>query len=370
MGNVRQMFQILEILAITVLCILPVIAFVFAYINLKRRFIRKIEYKRYFTSQGAFEGEEVAMVEEITNRSSFPLFKIEVEMLIPSGLLMEGASEADTEEFVSCFYLKGHTTIRRTHKVKCVRRGCYELESGGILYAREMVYLNSYAKLFVYPRPLFVEEKNRLEQFLQNQDITSRPLVRDLFTFSGIRDYEKGDSFHSINFKATARYGELKVNNTDYLAGKRQMVYVNFQASTKHVTGEKYRLYLERALCYAAYLIDKAVSQGYEVGFAANSRMVNGDNFVRYPMSRGGWNYEEILKELACIRMGQGNSLASLLEYDIADNLNHTEIYVMTIYTDERVEEKLKILEQMDNAVNVIWLPEIEEFREDEEKGR
>lgn len=362
MGNAEQMFRILETAAFVVMCMLPVLGLFVVYIFLKRKVLRKIEYKRYFTSPGVFEGEEVLLVEEITNRTLLPLFRVEVETLIPNGLFLEGMEKSG--EYVSPFYLKGHMTIRRTHKVTCLKRGCFELESGGILFAREMVYLSSYARLFVYPKTLFVEEKNRLELFLQNQDVSSRPLVRDLFNFSGIRDYERGDSFHSINFKASARYGQLKVNNTEYLAGKRQMIYVNFQPSADGMGVEAYQTYMEHALCYAAYLIDKAVSQGYEVGFAANSRMVNGDNFVRYPMSRGGWNYEEILKELASIRMGQGNSLASLLEYDIREQLNHTELYVMTIYTDERMEEKLRILEQMDNCINLIWLTEIEEVRE------
>lgn len=364
MEAVRQMFQILAVVAVVALCVLPIIVLLLIYVYLKRKMLQKIEYRRYFTSPGVFEGEEVSLVEEITNRCPLPLFFVEVETLIPDGLRLEDMEEGDTGEYISPFYLKGHMTIRRTHKVKCLKRGCFELESAGILFAWEMVYLDSYARLFVYPKTLFVEEKNRLELFLQNQDQSNRPLVRDLFTFSGIRDYEKGDSFHSINFKATARYGQLKVNNTDYLAGKRQMIYVNFQSSSDGMGVEAYRTYMERALCYSAYLIDKAVSQGYEVGFAANSRMVNGDNYVRYPMSRGGWNYEEILKELASIRMGRGNSLASLLEYDIKEQLSHTELYVMTIYTDERMEEKLKILEQMDNCVNLIWLTEIEEVRE------
>lgn len=363
MENVRLIFQILEVAAIVGLCLLPILALLLVYIYLKRKILKRIEYRRYFTSPGVFEGEEVLLIEEITNRSPLPLFRVEVETLIPEGLHLEGMVSG-TGEYVSPFYLKSHMKIRRTHKVKCLKRGYFELESGGILFARDMIYLNSHAELFVYPKTLFVEEKNRLELFLQNQDQSNRPLVRDLFSFSGIRDYERGDSFHSINFKATARYGQIKVNNTDFLAGKRQMIYVNFQSSADGMGVEAYRTYMERALCYSAYLIDKAVSQGYEVGFAANSRMVNGDNYVRYPMSRGGWNYEEILKELASIRMGRGNSLASLLEYDIKEQLNHTELYVMTIYTDERMEEKLKILEQMDNCVNIIWLTEIEEVRE------
>ncbi len=363
MENVRQLFHVLEILAFALLCVLPVLAVFFLYIFLKRKLLKKVEYKRYFTSSGAFEGEEVSLVEEITNRSPLPLFKVEVESLIPNGLRMEGFTGEENQPFISPFYLGAHTTIRRTHKMKCLRRGCYQLESGGILYAREMVYLNSPAQLFVYPKILPVEEKNQLEIYLQNQDRSQRPLVRDLFSFSGIRDYEKGDSFHSINFKATARYGQVKVNNTDFLAGKRQMIYVNFQPSADGMTVEAYREYMERALSYSAYLLDKGINQGYEVGFTANSRMVNGDNFVRYPMSRGGWNYEEILKELASIRMGQGNSLASLLELDIKECLTHTELYVMTIYMDSRMEEKLKILEQMENKVNVIWLPQIEEVK-------
>lgn len=361
--NMRQVFQTLEAIAFVILCLLPVLAVILAYICIKRKLLRKIEYRRFFSCQGAFQGEEVALVEEITNRSALPLFRVNVEFLVPTGLKVLGMeeSEEDGQEMVSSFYLKAHTTIKRTYKVSCEKRGFYQLESAGILYAREMVYLDSKAELYVYPLILPVEETNQLELFLQNQDLSRKPLVRDLFSFSGIRDYEKGDSFHSINFKATARYGTLKVNNTDYLAGKRQMIYVNFQMPTKPEISKDYRHYMEKALSYSAYLLDKATMQGYQVGFAANSRMVNGDNFVRYPMSRGGWNYQEILKELASIRMSQGNSLASILEFDIKENLNHTEIYVMTIVMDERAQEKLDVLEQMDNCINIIYLPMIEE---------
>lgn len=364
--NMRQVFRLLEGIAFVILCILPVIAIILAYIYIKRKLLRRIEYRRYFTCKGAFQGEEVSLVEEITNRSALPLFRVNVEFLIPTGLRvlgMEGDAEngEQGQEMVSSFYLRAHTTIRRTYKIVCEKRGYYQLESAGILFAREMVYLDSKANLFVYPLILPVQETNQLELFLQNQDVSRKPLVRDLFSFSGIRDYEKGDSFHSINFKATARYGSLKVNNTDFLAGKRQMIYVNFQMPTEPEANRAYGYYMEKALSYSAYLLDKATIQGYQVGFAANSRMVNGDNFVRYPMSRGGWNYEEILKELASIRLTQGNSLASILAFDIKENLNHTEIYVMTIVMDERAQEKLDILEQMDNSINIIYLPMVEE---------
>lgn len=362
--NMRQLFQLLEIFAIVILAILPVLAVVFVYIAIKRKLLKKIEYRRYFSCPGAFQGEEISLVEEITNRSGIPLFRVNVEFLMPEGLLLLDGEENEIEEnqeIVSSFFLKAHTTIRRTYKVVCEKRGFYQLESAGILYAREMVYLDSKATVYVYPLILPVEETNRLELFLQNQDASRKPLVKDLFSFSGIRDYEKGDSFHSINFKATARYGSLKVNNTDFLAGKRQMIYVNFQPSSNAEISKNYRHYMEKALSYSAYLLDNATFQGYQIGFAANSRMVNGDNYVRYPMSRGGFNYEEILKELASIRMSQGNSLASVLEFDIRENLNHTEIYVMTIVLDERAKEKLDILEQMDNCVNIIYLPVLEE---------
>jgi len=188
------------------------------------------------------------------------------------------------------------------------------------------------AKLFVYPRALPLEESNPMENEMQNLAQTSKRLYQDPFSFSGVREYRPGDAFRSINYKATAKTGALKVNERDYFSSRSFMVYIDFQVPTypKTLPAQQYSLMMEKSLSYAADMVSKSINQGYSVGFAANCKKQLGrENHIRYPMRRGQEHYTEMLQEMASIRVSEGCSFLWLLQQDI-DDLWNVDVVIMT----------------------------------------
>lgn len=332
--------------------------------KVQKNISENIIYRRYFSAEGLFAGEDAYLIEEVTNRTFFPLRNLKIESYVRPELKLEGypTQENEMQDFVSVFNLMPRTTIKRRHRFKCMERGCYELESAVVWFKKDKVSIDSKARFLVYPRQFTIEMQDSLEFYLQSTDNSPHPLIRDPFSFSGIRTYQHGDPFHSINFKATARQGYLCVNNTDFLTGKQLVLAINFQMQNNGGGHDVYKEYMELALSAAAYLLDVALVKGYRAGFAANCRMVNGDRQIIYPISGGDVHFEELLQEIAQIKLARGNSFESVLEKLIEQGITNTEFYVFTLYTDDGMDEKLKTIEYMGNVINYINIQDISEM--------
>lgn len=323
--------------------------------------VKRLRYRRYFSQEGAFEGQEIFLYEELSNHSLFPMFQICVESYVTSKIRLEGVeSDEEIQHFVSRFsVVLPFTRIKRCHKAKCRKRGFYKLETAKVEFAGMDVYLESEAQLYIYPKEISLEEENRMNQYLQYSDASLLPVMEDVFSFAGVREYRNTDAFRRINYKATARRGELMVNQFDYMMGRRVMIYVNFQMQDSYMALERFEEMMERALSYASFLFVQSIRQGNQAGFRANSQMVNGDMYVRFPMSGGQLHYVEVLKEMALIRPVYGNSFASVVEMDIREYMTQTECYFITSYVDEAVERNIEVLTMLNNAVHLVMLGDI-----------
>lgn len=357
-------FQLFDLLLPLLPRLFPIVFLVFLYFLGKYYTLKHITYERHFSYNGVFEGEDIELIEEVTNHSFLPVFHIDIESLIPADLHFYGLASQDNftvRSFISRFTLLPFTTVRRTHRARCLKRGTFQLETAQIIFFRKVFVLPSKTTLCVYPRQLTFTQAHHLDCYLSSMEPSRVPLFADAFSFSGVREYMPGDSLHSINHKASARFGQnLYVNRQEFITGRRQMLYQNFETTSEFST-EDYRQYMEVALSYCVYLLSQACSAGFETGFAANCRLFHGEKFLRYPVGAGqhSGQYEEILHAMADVTISRGQSIASLLSMDIANQLTNTEILLFTLTMDERCEEALRRLELLGNQVHVIWLDKI-----------
>jgi len=194
-------------------------------------------------------------------------------------------------------------------------------------------------------------ESKTVENLQQNMALSNRRLLQDPFSFAGVRDYRPGDAFRSINYKATAKTGALKVNERDYFSGRNFMVYIDF-----HAQGEEgYEEMMEKSLSHAADMVWKSVKDGYNVGFAANcKRLLGRENHVRYPLRRGEEHYKEMLQEMATIRISEGCSFLWLLQQDL-DDLWNTDIYIMSanVFTGSAFDNITAALRSRGNSLYI-----------------
>lgn len=325
--------------------------------------IRQLRYRRYFSQEAVFAGEHLKLIEEISNHFIFPMISVDVESYVVSELKLPGCRSADqdVQHFVSHYrIIWPFTAIRRSYECIACKRGFYQLESAKVLFAGEDIFLDSCAGLYVYPPVLPLEEQETVNRFLQYNQYSLLSAIPDRFSFAGIREYRSSDSFHMINFKATAKRDEWMVNDTDFLLGKQMMIYLNFQSEGLRYSLETFTGILEKALSFVSFLFSQAMDAGYRFGFAANCRMTDGAYYLWHPLGTGQIQYQEILKEMAMVRPIYGNSFRSVLGMDIEAGMNRTEVIVLTAYMDDGIAEVLEMMKRMGNSVRIVMLEQME----------
>ena len=361
------------IVGFSLLIILAIL--VFLYLKLREKLMSKIVYRRVFSDVGAYEGETVTLIETIYNPNPLPVFFINIEGYIYNGIPME-EYEVDPKKgmqyYVSRFHLMPFMQIRRRHVIRCAKRGYYKLETVDIYYNRKVRYIEAPADIYVYPKILPITEPAQPTSSRQGECFTRRWLIRDPFSFNGVRDYHFGDPFNTINFKATARSGNffnlsaLKVNNRDFCSNRTFMVYLNFQTNAdEQITTRSYEAMMEQGLSFAAALTREAAYNGYRTGFAANCCTVTGEDHIRFPIKSGEQHLEEILKEMAKVRSRVGISFYSMLETDVADGISDTEIYIITPMVNEQLDEQAAHFRRFGNSVSVLKLEDELKAEED-----
>lgn len=361
-------------MAIVVSVLIILFIFVLIFLKIRDYLMQKIVYQREFTYSGAYEGETTTLIETVYNPTPFPIFFVNIEGYIYNGLPME-QYEIDPRRamqyYVSRFHLMPFMQIKRRHNIKCAKRGYYKLETVDIYYNKKTRYIEAPADFYVYPRIVPLGDLNEPNCFRQGESFTRRWLIKDPFSLNGIRDYHFGDSFNSINFKATARSGGLnlsafKVNNRDFCSSRTFMVYLNFQTDAEiPISSSSFEAMMELGLSFSSAIIRDAAYNGYRAGFAANCCVITGEEQIRFPIQSGEAHLEEILREMAKVRHKVGISFYNILDHDIKSGLNDTEIYIITPYVNDTMDEQIAYLKRFGNNITLLRLEDEERMREE-----
>jgi len=192
-----------------------------------------------FAREHIFEGEESTLREIIQNKKKLPLPMLKVKFRTDRHLIfgdsVEGARTTDQFYRNDMFRVGGGEKITRTLKFTGGRRGFYEID-GASLVASD-IFLTSqmvddlplHAEIYVYPKPYDSQEMRRSLTQLNGEVLSRRHLLEDPFEYRGIREYQPFDAMRSINWKATAKTGELKVNQKNYTSLKSIRIFFNVE---------------------------------------------------------------------------------------------------------------------------------------------
>lgn len=191
-----------------------------------------------FSQSHVLEGEQGELKEIIENRKRLPLAMLKVKFRTDRHLIFDDtAGSRTTDQFYrnDVFRIGGREKVTRTLKFIGGRRGYYTIKGAGLVaadlfLAGQMVAdipLNT--KIYVYPKPWLNEELKRSLNRLNGELLAKRRLLEDPFEYRGIREYQPYDDMHSINWKATAKTGDFKVNQKNYTALKSVRIFFNIQ---------------------------------------------------------------------------------------------------------------------------------------------
>jgi uncharacterized protein (DUF58 family) len=111
---------------------------------------------------------------------------------------------------------------------------------------------------------------------IMGECLTRRYLYEDPFEFRGIREYQPYDTMSAVNWKATAKTGELRVNVHGYTASQEVTIFLNLENETMW---EEDAL-KEECISIAAGLCEKLIDSGISVSLVTNGCDRNGERFV------------------------------------------------------------------------------------------
>ena len=189
-----------------------------------------------FSKDVANYGEDIELIEVAENRKRLPLPFIILKFEAPKELRfydMMNTSVSDHLYREDMLTMKAFSKHTRRIKAKCTKRGDYVLPRVGmatsdlLLIERfSMDFLNN-SHLIVLPELLDRDVAQMLTSVTLSELQCRRTLLTDPFTLAGIREYGPDDPMKSINWKASAKTGELMVNRNASTCAQKVHIFLN-----------------------------------------------------------------------------------------------------------------------------------------------
>ena len=333
--------------------------------------LKGISYNRFFSVSRAVEGQQIEMIERISNRKLLPVPWLRIESKISENLEFQKQFNLDIKHqqfHKSLFSLMPYTAINRRHRIGCRKRGCYRLNSAaltcGDLFGFQDVskVYELDAELLVYPKLVPLDEIPFRSRSWMGDVVVKRWIVDDPFMYSGVREYSAGDPLNNINWKATARTGSLQVHKRDYTADPRIMIYLNMDVSEDMWGPITEPWLIEQGISYAASIASHAISQGIDTGFGSNGYLIDEpDQPVRVFPRNGEEQLTFLFETMARLMIDRSVTFYTFLEEDIKYRASESfsgsiDYLFITSFITDRMRNQIKQLEDMGNSVEILWL--------------
>ncbi len=283
-----------------------------------RLWYRRVNVFLDFKQDYVYAGEKVQMTERIENRKRMPLPVLEVAFHIRKELIFSDFENTNVSDFTykrDVFAMLGNQRITRTLTLDCTKRGYYRIDRSdlttfSLLFRRR--YSREYAadaELYVYAARTDVSEIMVVCERMMGNVQCARLLCEDPFAHASIREYTITDPMKTINWKASAKTGNLMVNTFESTRMEKVMIYADMEDSGIL----KYEGLIEETISVAASLASRMLRLGMEVGIRLNAKP-EGRETVYLKPAGGRRQLAEIERMLARRRAGEPTTaFASIL---------------------------------------------------------
>jgi uncharacterized protein (DUF58 family) len=273
--------------------------------------LQHVTYERRLSQSRAFIGETVELTVTLTNRKVVPLPWIEMVDEVPEALEMEGmdlqrSARSRSRRLVLMTSVAGYERVGWRYRLRCTRRGYFELGPvrlrSGDLFGLQTSGREEPAPtpLLVYPRVVPLE-RLALPALRPLGEIKGGPVIyEDPARLRGLRDYIPGDPLRRVDWKSTARHGQLRSKLFDPTVARRVTVVLDL--STFEQTWEGYDPPIfERLVTAAASVVALADRERASVGLMANGRLPHSGKVLKIGPSQSPRQLTRLMEALAMI---------------------------------------------------------------------
>lgn len=265
-----------------------------------------------FSDSWVCEGDSSCLTEEIVNDKLLPVPALEVRLSVSRNLefqsgARENTSVTDQTYKRDIFSLLSRQKIVRRLSFSCRKRGYYEIRKAGIV-GTDLLTGRSYlaeqpqnSSIYVYPARVDTGRIALVCRAVSGMVMTQNRMYPDPFEFSGIREYERTDPMKQINWKASAKMGNLMVNQYDSTTSAEITVFLDVEDTTIL----KYEALVEESVRIAASLCARLARQKMEVRVISNGQDAETGKFLNCRMAAGAVRIHELNRKLACLQTGE-----------------------------------------------------------------
>lgn len=325
---------------------------------------KNLSVSLHFQEESVTEGDACVLCEQVENAKLLPIPALKVKFQVSRYLQLaqdDGAS-CVTDQYYRNDVLSIRPYMRHVRKLTfiCKKRGFYringlDLVAGNLLLSGELPKsLSSDTQLYVYPKPYRSEEFEQAIQKLNGEILSRRHLLEDPFEYRGIREYSPYDTMRDINWKATARTGDLKVNMKNYTALKAVRLFVNLEDGALLRQMEL----LEASISMAAGMAELFLKQGIRTALYTNGPDILTGEPVCLEAASGAGHMESINRGLA--RLDLRESAPSFVK-ELGDSIlekqdSVREVFSIFISSDAQEDFQKMLCSCAENGMDFMWL--------------
>lgn len=279
----------------------------------KKYWNRGLDVKISFELPNCTEGSRNTLIEVITNNKRLPLPLLHVKFNTPKSFLFRHEDNSSVTDYYyrdDVFSIMGYQSITRRLQFTCSRRGCFYMNDTNLvsndLFLQKTFNSNMQnpSILHVYPAKVDVSVFDIPFNTITGRFATQKTLVEDPFEFRGIREYQPYDSIHNINWKSTARTGNLQVNTFFMTSSQAVAILLNLDT---HIYTPSERL-VESSIRIASSLAERFIRAGIPVSLETNGMDVFTKERVFQPSGQGQSHMDAIDNSLSRIDTSAANA--------------------------------------------------------------
>lgn len=313
-----------------------------------------------FSSDTAYEGDELYLEETILNQKLLPLPILKIKFKTSKYLIFE---DLENVKISDNLYRNDITPIfmyqklTRTLPFNCSHRGYYTLDRADILSSDIFISVENIKileftnELYVYPKQITNPEFDTYSQCILGSIITNKKITEDPFEFKGIREYQTYDTMKTINWKATAKTSELKVNTYDFTCSQQISIIINLESylyfKKEDIEEESIRL--------AASLANLFISRKIPTSLITNGYDTITKELVSVPSGSGNMHMSAVNKKLARLDTNiPFSNFTNILDNYFLNRSSNDFLIIISANASEQIQNIL--LNNYHNSQKYVWI--------------
>lgn len=256
-----------------VLIILVALALLYYLLRLlyDRHWDKGLSCELSFRDDYAFEDDTSVLNEVLINDKRLPMPVVEIDFHMDKRLRFDdgqNASVSDRSYRRDVFALSVRQKITRSLEFKCTGRGCFHIDEVGIM-AQDLFLTQKYrlslpqsTEFYVLPKPVPTQQISIPFSRIMGTVLSRKKIYDDPFEFAGLREYSRSDPMKYINWKATARTGEMLVNLHESTLSQRVVVLLDMEGRANLLNEDSVRI--------ACSLCERLLREGVQLDIYSN----------------------------------------------------------------------------------------------------